>query len=317
MRVHCVVRAGAVSAILLAVPVVATIHAQTITPRFAWPAGASATMVNEVRTTVTGAAGGMNLNDSTVTRTTSTLTVRAHPEGLEITQSRGIVEKLVATSRPQETDPTAIAAMGGSYIVSREGRFVRLSNVAAMKQLMDSLMRPTMERLRQMAPGMVATIENTTSPDAIERMTATAHNDNYLHMYGRSWSPGDTSVVTSSMPSPMNPAMSIAIPRVVRFDGVVPCTDPVSRVCWQFTTQSRISRETLRPSLLEMLKQMGMSESLVEQMPIPETHTVAISLVEAATMRPLRIELRVSGGGTGGPVSMLTASTNITTYTWK
>ncbi|MBY0491306.1 MAG: hypothetical protein K2R93_15795 [Gemmatimonadaceae bacterium] len=291
--------------------------AQTVTPKFAWPAGATATVVNEVRTTVSGAAAGMSMNDSSVTRTTSTLAVRAHPEGLEITQSRGVVEKLVASRQPQETDPTAIAAMGGQYIVSRDGQFVRLSNVAEMKRLMDSLMAPTMDRIRQMAPGMVATLEQMSSPAAIERLTANAHRDNYLSMYGRSWTPGDSVITATSMPSPLNPASSISIPRVVRFDGVVPCADPTRRVCWQFSTRTTISRETLRPSLLEMLKQMGMSESMVDQMPIPETNSVALSQVDAATMLPLRLELRTTGGGTGGPVSVLTASSNITTYTWK
>ncbi len=291
--------------------------AQGVTPTFAWPVGATAQVVTEVRTTISGGGGGTAINDSSVTRTTFTYDVRAHAEGLEIVTSRGVVEKLVASALPQEVDAAALAALGSRFIVSRDGQFVRLSDVAAQKRVMDSAMAPMMDRMRQMAPAMVSVLEQSLSADALTANSRSSWRDSYASMYGRSWAPGDSQSTVSVIPSPLSPALKMSIPRVMRFDGIVPCADPARRTCWQFTARTNMTRAAMRPSMIEMLKQMGMAESMVDQIPIPESTTTLTAQVDAATMLPLRLEVVTTGGGSGGLMAMLTATTSVTTYRWK
>ncbi len=293
------------------------LDAQTVTPKFAWPVGSTAQMIVETRTKITGGAGGMALDDSSLTRTTTSMAVRAHADGLEISSGPGVSEKIVPGSRPSDFDLSSLVTMESKYIVSRDGRFVRVNNLAEYKRRADSLMAPTLERVRAAAPGMLATLEKSTSPDNLSRSIERMWNDQQLLFYGRSWTPGDSTATMVSLPSPLGPDQPMRLPRVVRFDGVKECADAAPKTCWQFTSRVTITREALRPTMLETLKQMGLPESMLDQMPIAESTGNTTILVDAATMLPMRIEIQSSSENNTGLASFKSVSSIVTTYRWK
>jgi hypothetical protein len=313
MRTTLLPLATATAAVLLA----SSAAAQSITPAFGWPAGSRAKLVTEVRTWVSGGGGGTSLNDSTVTRTTFAFEILPHAEGLEVVTSPGVVEKLVESSRPQTVDAAALGAVGSQIILSRSGGFVRVGNIATLKHVMDSMMGPTLNQMRQMAPAMVSNLEQSLSEQGISSSTQTSFTSQYLSMVGRSWTPGDSTATSSTIPAPFAPGVMMTIPRMLRYDGVVPCADPSKRSCWQFTARTEMTRAAMRPAMLEMLKQMGVPDSMVDQIPIPETTTTTVTQVEAGTLLPVRIETRTNGGGAGGMVSVLTGTSSVATYSWK
>lgn len=306
-----------VTMVAVSVVAVCQLGAQTVTPKFAWPAGASATMVMETHSKTTGGAGGMDTSDSSATRVTFDYAILAHPEGLEVVQGRGVVERLVPSSRPQPADVVGMSALGARYIIAKDGKFVRLSDMAEQKRRMDSVMAPVVEQVRQTAPAMLPTIERSSSPEAITAMMQQAHDGAYAILYNRSWTKGDSVTTSVSMPSPISPTTPMVIPRVLRFDGVVACPDTTRRTCWQFTSRLVISRETMRPALVEMLKTMGMPESMIDQVPVSESTATTTNVVDASTMLPLRVEQKTIGSGSSSMVSMQTNSSIITTYRWK
>lgn len=296
---------------------VSQMGAQTVTPKFAWPAGSMATMVMETRTQSSGGAGGMDLSDSSATRVTFDYEIRAHPEGLEVVQGRGVVERLVLSSRPQPVDAAGISAIGGRYVISKDGIFIRISDMAEQKRRMDSVMSPILEQVRQTAPAMLPTMERSTSPEALNATMQSMHESAYALLYNRSWTKGDSVSTSVTMPSPISPATPMVIPRVVRFDGVVPCPDATHRTCWQFTSRMVISRESMRPAMVEMLKTMGMPESMIDQIPVSESTSITTNVVDASTMLPLRLETKSVGTGTSSLVSLQTNTSLSVTYRWK
>ncbi len=294
-------------------------HAQSITPTFAWPAGSSARVVTEVRTNVSGgsAPGDVLLSDSSVTRRSATLEVRAHAEGLEIITSAGTVDRVAKSTLETTVDPTRLEAAEQRIIVTRDGRFRRLSNVVEIKRLADSMLAPSLERARQMAPAAITMLQRSTSEENLTQGAEQAWRNEFTGMLGRSWSPGDSVSTTAAVPSPLAPGTMMALPKVVRFDQALPCPAPATGPCWQFTMRTTMTREAMRAGFVEMAKQMGIDAGMVDMIPIPESTTTTVAVFKAATLQPVQVEKRVVGGGSSSMMSMLSGSTSVTTYSWK
>jgi hypothetical protein len=304
---------------LVVLPLMNRLSAQTITPAFAWPAGATAQVVTLVRTNASGgsAPGDVLLNDSSATRRTATMAVRAHADGLEITTSAAVVDRMVKSTLGAGVDVASLDAGEQRLVVTRDGRFVRLANVADIKRRADSILAPALEQARAMAPAAVTALQRSTSEEILTMAAEFSWRNDFTSMLGRTWQPGDSLATTASVPSPVAPGTMMQLPKVVRFDRALPCPAPATGSCWQFTTRSTMTRESLRAGFVEMAKQMGMDASMVDMIPIPESTTTTVSLFDASTLRPIRSEKTVVGGGSSSMMSMLTGGTTITTYTWK
>lgn len=310
-------RAPLVSLIMLATATLPeTAAGQSITPKFAWPAGSRAETVTTQRLSMSGTGGGTSLSDSSGMRLVGHLEVRPHAEGLQILT---VIDKVEATggAAAGAVQNAVKAGTSSDLIVTTGGAFVRLTDAAAMKRQADSAAAPMLAQLRAMAPAMAAKAEEATSIGALTRASAESWKEQVSGVLSRSWAPKDSVVDTQAMPMPLSPTGTVSIPRVLRYGGVVPCPASQAGTCWEFTSRAVMSREVLKGPMLEMLKSMGAPESAIDQLPIPESTTTTTTIYEAATMRPLRTETTVTGGGSGAAMMMVMGSTTVMTYTWR
>jgi hypothetical protein len=302
----------------LAFVAAAPARAQSISPKFAWPTTATAevTSSGDSRTTLGGKL------DSARYRTRSRIEVRPDARGLLI--SSGPTETLEgAVGGANGPSMAGMLSVVTRYLVSREGRFLELTDTVTMKRQLDSAAQPFMAQMASLPPQMR---EGFSRVFSIATMQTQAERNWWQQtgaLISRSWAPGDSLVLRYDEPLPTLPGAKIPFTQVMRYAGAVSCPAGSSvSACWRFSSSIDVDKGGLRSAMLQMLKQMGVDdESMIDQIPIPITRIAQTLVYDAATSRLVEqtVETRVEAPGAPAMnVPPTSARTDVVTrYTWK
>ncbi len=314
MRRGLIVGVGLVQALLTS-----QATAQKITPRFAWPANTVAEI----------SGGGYSITerngqrDSTSRATTSTLDVRAHPDGFLITSgpTSGAMIDLGATTEGASME--ALLRARSSYIVDREGTFLRLDDIDAVKRRADSAMAPMLERMSGMSPGLAQSMREANSEATLNAGARYGWQQLVGSIFGRSWALGDSLRSSFQQPMPGAPGASLVQLLTVTYTGVIACpAESGARTCWQFDSRTEMDMSAVRVSVRRMLADMGMTDpNAADQVPIPETTMKGSIVVDAATGRPLQVtssaSSRMNAMAAGMDLSFSTRYQSTVSYRWR
>lgn len=330
-------RATVCGAVCCALSASATLSAQTIKPVFAWPAGASATMTSEMTAEGYPAEGAAAMPRKMVT----SYQVSAHTEGLRITSQLIAMEPTMPNLATTGIDMNALTRRRSAFIVQKTGAFVRLDDTLTYKRFADSMtfnvaasMTARMNgRSSPVVDAMIArSQEQMRSALSVQNMTTTTKQQwdvQSVALTGRSWKVGDSATFADApTPNPMLPSL-----RMMRYDGEVACPAGTVARCWQFTSRGSSSREQMREQLRAQTRAMmsttmrslpappgvdmeQMMTAMLDTMPVPEMVSITESIVDAATLLPLRVTatIRTSTGRASMPP---TVARTVTTYAWK
>ena len=274
------------SLLLLTAVYAPMVHAQTITPRFAWPANAVAE-ISGLGYTVTTRGGK---TDSVSLHTTSRLEVRAHREGLLIAMGPSSSEMLPATLGNTGISREALEQLITKYVVNNNGSFLRLDDSVAFARQMDSIMAPVFARMRALPPAMVANLQKSMSAgisnSATSRLAWTGMTGT---VFDRSWTVGDSVAELLKQPFPGFAGAEMITTQVTQFRGVVTCPrGSAASVCWRFTKHSALDMSAMRASMSKLVSQLGVPDGgILDRLPIPQTTGDGYLIYDAATGRPL------------------------------
>lgn len=317
------------------------VHAQAIRPVFAWPAGASATMVTEV-TSVEGFPAGAAV--AVPRKTTVSFRITAHPEGLQITSQTIAIDPPIPPTSTPGLDMESLTRRISTFVVQKTGAFIRLEDTLALKQFGDSLAFNVAASLTNSTRGVSSPATDAVIVRMQEQMRATlsvknltqtskrAWESQSVAFAGRSWKPGDSATYSFETVEPNASNAMLPSLQMVRFDGEVPCPAGTVTRCWKFSTRASSSRERTRAAMRAQMRSTMNSivasaggagsdaferaMAMADTMPVPMTSTTSETIVDAATLLPLRITstMRNETGRSGAPPMV---SRTVTTYTWK
>ncbi len=295
------------------------VHAQTITPRFAWPANAIAEISGDGFTVTTrdGKADSVSL------RSTSRLEVRAHREGLLILMGPSTGSMLPDTFGGTGISRRAIEQLITKYVVSSSGSFVRLDDSVGFVRQMDSIMAPIFVRASALPAATVANMRRALSAGVSTSATARlAWTGMTGTVFDRSWTAGDSVAEILKQPLTGFAGAEMTNTQITHFRGVVTCpSGSAASVCWRFTKQSHIDMSAMRASIAKLASSSGAPDvGLFDRMPIPQTTSDGYVIYDAATGRPLEIGGTVDShtNALAGNVTISTSSrlVLVTHYEW-
>ncbi len=262
------------------------VHAQTITPRFAWPVNTIAEVSGDgfALTTRDGKADSISQFSKTQ------LEVRAHPEGLLILMGPSSGNMLPDVLGSVGISREAIERLITKYVVNSSGQFVRLDDSVGFARQMDSIMAPIFVRASALPTAIVANMRKSfsagVSTSATARLSWTGMTGT---IFDRSWTIGDSVAEILKQPVPGILGAEMTNTQVTHFRGVVTCPDgSAASVCWRFTKHSTMDMSALRASIAKLLAQTGVPDTgIIDRMPIPQTSSDGYAIYDAATGRPL------------------------------
>lgn len=320
MQMSTIPRMAGTGLILFSAAVIfaAPVHGQSISPKFTWPSTATAELIStgDSRSSLAGRL------DSTRYRTRSRIEVRPDARGLLI--SSGPTETLEGSVGGANGPSMAgMLSMVTRYLVSREGRFLELTDTVVMKRQLDSAAQPFMAQMANLPPQMREAMSSVFSIATMQTQTERSWWQQTGALISRSWAAGDSLVLRYEEPLPTLPGAKIPFTQVMRYTGAVGCpTGSTVANCWRFTSSVDVDKAGLRRAMLQMLKQMGVDdESMIDQIPIPITTITMALMYDAATSRLVEqtVETRVEAPGAPAmnvpPTSVRTDI--VTRYTWK
>lgn len=327
-------------AVVLSTTVTVEVHAQAITPVFAWPAGASATMTTEMTAEGYPAEAAAAMPRKMVT----SYAVSAHAEGLRITSQMISMEPVLPKSQTAGLDLEALTRRRSAFIVQKTGAFVRLDDTLSINQYADSMASNITASITARAGGMASPAMDAIIARSQEQMRATLSVANLTEqsrrmwelqtaaLTHRAWRVGDSATFAAPpVPTSATSAFSGAgmYPQMLRFDGEVACPIAAVTRCWQFTARSGTSSALMRAVMRVQMRQamadmpgaddpevLAHAMSMLDTMPVLEMVNTSESIVDAATLLPLRTTamLRSSSGRANVPPA---AARTVVTYDWK
>ena len=304
-------------ALVLTITAAQTLAAQSITPRFAWPANTVAEIVGYSYTLTRSALK----NDSTGYALGSRLEVRAHPEGLLIISGPGSGGPPATALAGSGVTIDAMNGVVSKMIVSAAGRFVRMDDDGQAARQMASGMAPMIERMRA------------TSPELADRLTASltaaassaGEGRQWLalggRLFDRSWAPGDSVVETiGAVSTTAAPALA---PTIVtsRYVGTAPCPRGSGATsCWTFSTHIAAPALDVMGAVRKRMQALGIDDAMLPVMSEPRSTNEVRTLHDAATGRPLEqtsiITSSVTGAVGGRSLDASNRIVVVMRYTW-
>lgn len=330
-------RAGIVPACLCLLAFAASsARAQRIQPVFAWPAGASAQTVHEpVALEGLPAAAAATVPQ----RMEGTYVIAAHPDGLRLTT----VTRPLAPAASDDPMRALVNGMSSSVIiVRRTGAFVRLDDTLAVRRRADSVVAILEQSLTARMGGASSpmlqqvvqrTVDRTRATLGVARLSAAARTTWESLVVGftaRAWSPGDSLTEQTVQLNPLGGAGTLPLHRVIHYRGVTACPGG-SGTCWRFDSRIWTPPAALRAAMRESMREMTASmaggsgvtadaidaqlDAMLDTMPLPVPVTRHETVVDAATLLPLRVETSVENQTARGTPAGLRLRT-VTSFRW-
>ena len=287
---------AAFTVVTLTQPALGQAKADSVSLRFAWPVGMTASVDQEW----TRMQFGPVRNDSFTVRSRWRLTVSAHTKGRLIQYDQFAITSLPPAApnrRAGDIDPQQLLARLGSvqpsYIVSAEGEFLAIEGVERPKRVLDSLLAPLLREMAGAPPALKTLMENATS---VQALTAAAEQDwNAVAgtWVGADWEVGAAYELSSEEPSPMIPGFKV--PMRMEFSAAerVPCTErETARRCIRLEMISEPDSAALRKVVTDFVaklapKDVNLAEAFASMRVANELTVVA----DPRDLRPYFVEL--------------------------
>lgn len=286
--------------------------AQRITPRFAWPAGARATVTTTVRSTNSFVLGMEARTDSAQQTTTATLTVRPDPRGLRVDFA------------PDSAKPAAVPGFGSSaaaYVLARDGRFLDLADTLAVARRIDSSRAELRSRFganAEMPPSLLGEMEQGLTVTAVRELASLSWASLVGDWVGRAWSAGDSLASVVRQPFPVLAGMTIEVPRTLHFEGEAPCPAGRRGRCLRLVEVVTHSADAMRAIMRRIFAASGEDADLMMQhVPATTTTSRMVHLVDAATFLPYRSEGTFRSTSENEEISMTRSADVVTVFDWR
>ncbi len=269
--------------------------AEVVALRFGWPVGLSA-WVDVVRTREEG-------NDTAVHRLSYRMSAEAHPKGRLIRHGDFTVPGMEAAiamggAAALEQMNTLLGTLMPSYVVSAEGEFVGVHDIAPVRAAVDSMIRA---RAGEM-PGAQAEqmLERLLSPEVLQSQVS-----EFWNAAVGAWIEGDLEIgsvyeMEAQEPTPLFP--DILLPTIYQFAvvGRVACdSGAVEERCVELEMQSYPDPEKLVEFLTRFMREAGVAGG--DTVPVFEElemeNTVWL-VAEPATLIPYELEVAKHVAGT-------------------
>lgn len=285
----------------------------SVSLRFKWPTGTTAQVEQEwIRVT-----SSPERRDSITIRSRYRLRVLDHADGQLVSADSFVLSGTsgLPTLKGQASDVQRLATHVGSfqpsYIVSREGEFRRVENVARMKQLLDSLIAPLLQemKLKDAPAELQAIMRNATSEQSMAGSAAQEWDAVVGTWAGADWVIGQA--YESMVQEPVPIMADLKIPMRYEFGAAerVPCTAAAGGTsCVRLEMYSEPDTAALRGVMADMMKRLGAAEKdlLTSLQNVRTTNQVTL-ITEPQTLRPYeltrvrRVDVRVAPGGKEKP----------------
>lgn len=306
------VLASLVAVALPAASLAAQEAADSVSLRFGWPAGMAARVEQEW----SRVQHGPERRDSTSVRTAYRLRVAAHPEGrlLQVDSFEVLTGGAAAASSGDGAE-AMIARLGSflpSYIVSPDGEFVRIVDLARMQAAMDTLFAPLRAELDSAPPQLAALFANATSAEALTRSAAQEWNLVAGTWVGADWEIGAAYEFRNEEPIPLLPGRTV--PMNYEFGAVerVPCTDDATEAgCVVLVMRSAPDSAALAAVMQDFFTAILPSERAeFEVLRNMRTVNELTVVSDPRTLQPYSVELvklvEVGGGAAGSGAGSIT-----------
>lgn len=273
----------------------------TVAVRFGWPAGMEATVEAErIKIAQTGATPP----DTQTSRSTYRLSVQDHPDGRLISFSdwatSGAIDTTVMALAQRLASEGFVARFAPALVVGMDGTLLRLAGFDAVREVLDSTLRPLFDSLPNPTEARTAFLNRVLSEDFL--LAKQAEEWNALVW---SWSDVDFEVGAvyehdANEPSPVFPDQLIPFHYESSLLSRVPCVQGVAdSACVSLVIRSVPDPEVLTPFVIRFLKEtMGMPDSVGASWHM-EVENVIRLVTEPETLMPHRLEMRQKVNLTG------------------
>ncbi len=281
-------------------------RADSVSLRFKWATGTTARVDQEwIRV-----QRSPERRDSVGVRSHYRLRVLAHAEGQLISSDSFVVagtfgfpERAGAPASVQQL-VTQLGSYQPSFVVSGDGEFRRVDNVAQMKQLVDSILAPLLRDAKEVTPEGQAFLRNATSEQALAASAAQEWNAIVCSWSGADWVVGEAYETMLEEPVPIMPGLRIPMRYEFGVAARVPC-EPAARPasCVRLELYSEPDTSALRKLTTDLLTQLGASgKDVVNSLMNLRTMNEITLIAEPRTLRPYsvmrvrRVEASVAAG---------------------
>ena len=308
----------------------ATLAAQagdSVSLRFAWRDGLTADVEHEVLRVRTSHQG----SDTTTMRTRSLMRVAAHPQGFVVRSDSLRVEGFdAAASVPTEFAQRMMSTLGSltpSFVVSADGEFVQVTDLARLKAAMDSLFAPMVREMGESVPQVASFMGQLLSEQALTASAAQEWNALVGTWVGAEWELGAVYELETEEAVPIMPGLTVPMRLQFSAAGRVPCSEAdqaTSCVELQMiSVPDSAGMKRLTQQLLERLAGVPDAEEVVaalENMEVEQELTVVAepnTLVPHLVVREKRVRVTVAAlaGEDGG--TMRQVDRNVQRYRYR
>jgi hypothetical protein len=276
----------------------------SVSLRFGWPAGT----MGRVRQEWIRVQRSPERNDSINARSTYRLTLLDHADGhlVRIDSFAMLPETLGVADR--SASPQLVAQLGAllpSYIVSRDGAFQRVEDIAPLKRFVDSLFASAFRELGDAPAEVKAMLQAATSEQTLTANVAQDWNAAVATWIGADWVIGEAYVAAVDEPIPVMP--DLKMPMRYEFSAAerVPCADTERRrACVRLEMYSEPDSLALRKFVADIMTRVAPAEKdIVKSLENMRTEGTVTVIADPKTLLPYkvtrvkRIEIRASGAG--------------------
>jgi hypothetical protein len=313
--------------VVLALSVAAPLAAQqTYSLDFAWPMGvADVTVESTISASVMGQPQTLDMEMA------YRMEVSEDGDALRISYSDYVIdgvgmEALAESGSPEEM--TRLVSNAQADIrVSREGEFLGLADYPALRASMDEMLAS--QRAELEASGMAGMfydlMEASLSEESMSLGARVQWDQLAGHWVGRTLAVGESVTVPSEMPFPVMTDTPVSLETELRLVGPVPCPEGSGAgACLELASTASPDPEEMRNLMdvfmADMAERAGGSgmEMGITSMTLEMTSTL---VVEASTLRPLRLETRVGTDMEMDVMGMVQTMANeqamVTRFAWE
>ncbi len=320
-------RRSAVTALVLACIAVAPSVARAAEPdsiwlRFGWHPGDRADVTFETSRTRRGAGGNQDVKASLSWR----MEVEDHAEGLRIrTDSLRFTEGVSGgDASAMQNLLQSLGSAPPASIVSDQGAFVRIENVARLREAVAQAARSSIGSIDSMPPGVRSMMDQVLSDQTLTALAAEEWNVAIGTWVDSDWELGDVATLESETPSPTFP--DLTFPMVTTFEALrrVPCGEGGAAGCVEMRLASAPEPERLRSNVEDLLARIDPSQrdQIRAALSTMNASTEATVTMRPTDMRPYvvrkvrRVTAQVRPAPDAAPQDFVQEDVRITRYTW-
>jgi hypothetical protein len=280
----------------------------SVSLRFGWPVGTTA----RVRQGWVRVQRSPQRNDSIGVRSTYRLTLLDHPDGrlVRIDSFAVLPDTLGAapTAAQRTVRPQLLAQLGAlqpSYIVSRDGEFRRVEDIAPLKRFVDSLFASALRELGDVPNEAKAMLRAAVSEQALTASAAQEWDAMVATWAGADWVIGKAYAAAVEEPIPAIPGLKMPMRYGFSAAERVPCTETArQQACVRLEMYSEPDSAALRKAVGDIMTRVGTAEKdILQSLENMRTEGTVTVIADPKTLLPYKVtrvklvEVRTSDSG--------------------